>query len=210
MVPELRSHHAEVDELHGGAATLDQEHVRELQVPVHDAARVDGGHRLGRAPDHLDGVAGAEGRAPLPLRQVLAVEPLHREEQAPVRVFAVGHVVDDVGMAQIGNDAYLAPEPCALTLAGGAPQDLERHREPALGVDGAKDVAARPAADACFDHESLGLLARILEHGRPCSITKAGAAEGARRSAVQREKYQKASHLDSARHAASNPRRDAS
>ena len=107
----------------------------------------------------------AERRAPLALGEILAVEPLHGEEQAAVGELAVGDVVDDVGMAQIGDDADLALEARLLTRGGGAAQDLERHRQTALVVDALEDVSTGPAAHTRFDGEPFGLLTRIVEKG---------------------------------------------
>ena len=126
--------HAEVDELDRGALAADEEDVRELEVAVDDAARVDRGHRRGRSPHDLDRVAHAERRAPLALAEVLAVEPLHREEEAPVVPGAVRDVLDDVRVAQIGEDRDLAREAGALVRRRRGAQELDRDSLSRLAV----------------------------------------------------------------------------
>ena len=105
LVGLRRLHDAEVDELDGGAAPVDEEDVGELEVAVDDAARVHRRHRRRGAAHHLDRVAHAERRAPLALAEVLPFEPLHGEEEPPVVPGAVPDVLDDVGVPQVREDA---------------------------------------------------------------------------------------------------------
>src|SRR5690606_756852 len=132
-----------------------QREVGELESAMDGAAGVDGRQRVGGAADDFHRVAGAERRASLPLREILAGEPLHRHEEAAVRSDAVRDVFDDVRVAQIGDDLDLALEPdpfhrrCRLT------QDLEGDGFARDRVDRLEDVAAGAAAHPRFDDEPI-------------------------------------------------------
>ena len=113
-------------------------------------------------PDDLHRVAHAERRAALALPEVLALEPLHREEQAPVLPGAMPHVLHDVGVPQIREDGDLAGEARALARRGRRAQELDGHDLVRLAVDAAIDVAHPAAANAGFNDEAI----RGLELGQ--------------------------------------------
>jgi hypothetical protein len=94
---------------------------------------VGGGQRVGDAGrerhDLLD-VELAPAQAPA---EVLALEPLHRQERRAVVGHAVADVADDRGVAQLDQREHLAAEALELGARGRAAlQDLERDRD--LGV----------------------------------------------------------------------------
>jgi hypothetical protein len=159
-----RPDHAEVDELDRGTLATNQEDVRQLHVAVDDAARMDGGQRLGRAPDHLHRILHAERLTPLALGQILAVEPLHGQEKPPVGPLPVRHVAHDVGMAEIAHHVDLAAEAHPLPVARRVPQELERHHLARGGVRALVDISRRTASHAGLDEKSLARLARIQGH----------------------------------------------
>ena len=62
----------------------EQEDVRRLHVAVHDPRRVRGRERVGDRGRDLERLGERERRAPLPLRDVFPLEPLHRDVRLPV------------------------------------------------------------------------------------------------------------------------------
>ncbi len=138
-------------------AAADEDHVGRLDVAVHDAGGVRRGERVGHVA--RDAHAGLErhGRAPLALRDVLALEPLHRDVRLPVVELPEGHHPDDPAVAQPREHTTLPPE--ARLLARIDPRqrdDLERDVLSAHLVAGSVHDAHSAAADLALDDEPAG------------------------------------------------------
>ncbi len=119
------------------------------------------GERLRRAA--RDGHRLGDGRvlAREPRRQVLAVEPLHRDEARAAVGDAVGDVTDDRRVSELGQDRRLLVEALRLAhLAAGEDLDRDRRagREIARAVDRAHAARAglgekvEPPGDDLLDH----------------------------------------------------------
>ena len=78
---ENRPREAEIEQLH---AVLGQEHVRRLQIAVHDAAPVQRFERGENPESQRDGFAGRERPAGQATGERLALEQLHRQKRIPV------------------------------------------------------------------------------------------------------------------------------
>ena len=105
---------AEVEQLD---AVRRQEHVRRLQVAMDDAAAVEGGQGRQDPEGHRHRVGDAHRTAVQPIGERLALEQLHRDEEAG-RVLADFVDLADVGMVDARRGARLAPEAPARRLVG--------------------------------------------------------------------------------------------
>ena len=141
---------------------LVDEHVRGLDVPVHQAApvrRVQGVGHLGGDGDRAGGLEHAF--APQERLEVGALDVPHRDEQAPV---GLPRLVDrdDVGVVEPGGEARLAQQALAEALVVGQRriEELERDRPVEAGVPGEVDLAHAAAAGQLLDAISRELLTR--------------------------------------------------
>ncbi len=124
----------EVEQLRLLEAAAGQEEVARLDVAVDDAAPVRAGQRVGDAAAEVDALADGQRPAGQAVRQVLALEPLHRQVVLAERRRAVRDVAHDRGVAELGQHLGLLAE--AVGLLGAAPvQDLERHQRAGLPVE---------------------------------------------------------------------------
>ncbi len=122
-----------------------------------DAALVGGGQGGADAAKEGKALVQGERSAGEPLRQIFAVEPLHRQEAVPVRRLAVIDVGDDAGVAQLGQELGLAAEAVGLIgAAAGAVEQLERHTVAALPIVGAVYGSHAAAAGQLLDHKAVG------------------------------------------------------
>ena len=125
-----------------------QHDVARLQVPVHDAGAMRRGECLGNLHAELERLLDRQGAALQPLRQALAFQELHHQEQ-PGRAAAVGrqlaHVVEraDVGMLETRDAARLPFEAIAPGGVRGhfGRQHLDGHGAIETRVGGAIDLA---------------------------------------------------------------------
>ena len=134
---------AEVDELDLRRLAAQQEDVGRLHVAVDHARRVRRRERLRHAVAERDGVGEAQLLALRALPEILAVEPLHREEGPLVVEEPVRHVPHDPGVAHLHQRVGLALHAARLAHREGV-QDLQRHGQPRGEVLGAED-SAHPA-----------------------------------------------------------------
>ena len=139
--------HAEVEHLH--VALGGQEHVRRLQVAMHDAVRVRVPERAGHLGCDRDDLAGRDRTAREPALERLAVKDLVDEIREPA--------VDDAGVVQ-GRDVRVGEQRCGLALARGPRVRCRRAVERLQGdepvqrgvvrlVDGPEPAAADRADD---------------------------------------------------------------
>ncbi|MFO0744357.1 MAG: hypothetical protein U1F43_01615 [Myxococcota bacterium] len=171
---------AEVEQLQRRTAPRvgHQEEVLGLQIAVDDAGRVGLGQRLEDLRAEAAGVEQRQRRLAAEVaRERLALEVLHRQEQAPVLRLAELDELHDMRMVEPGDDARLLLE--ARDLARVARQlrdeDLQRHRplDAELGgaIDGAEAASAEQALDAVAGLED-GAEARVV--GRRGWVVHAG------------------------------------
>ena len=121
----LGTREAKVQELD---AVRGQKHVRRFQVAMDDGTRMKGGQSRQDSQGDRQGVRGAHGTAPQTVREHLAFEQLHRDEQLAA---VLAYLVDlaNVRVIDARGGPRLAPEPLARVLvAAERRQRLERHR----------------------------------------------------------------------------------
>ncbi len=134
---------AEVDEADAlEVAALEDEVVR-LHVAVHEPQLVDGGERLGDARCERGGLGERERAAIEPLREGLAVEPLHREVEPTAARRSVRDVTGDAGDRERREGEMLAREG-AQRRRRGCLEELER--DELAGPEVARAVHARRRA----------------------------------------------------------------
>ena len=106
-----------------------EHHVRGLQIAVNDAAVVRRREARAELPRDVDGlVRGEPADAPDQRGEVLAVDVLHREEAAAVRLADVVHAAD-VRVRHLPRDAELVVELREAGRRGAADwQKLQRNR----------------------------------------------------------------------------------
>ena len=126
---------AKIEHLHPEAPTrrAAEEDVARLQIPVHHVLVV---HRLQRAPNllhDLNDLRGAELCFLLQaLGQVFPAQVLHHDARLSlVGLIKIGHV-HDVGVADLGGDLRLLPEPCVERLVVHHARVQHLHREALL------------------------------------------------------------------------------
>jgi hypothetical protein len=147
-------HDAEVEHLHaqGAGGVAHEEDVLGLHVAVHDAERVRAAEGVADGDGDLDGLAHAHGARLHALREALALEEFHDEEDA---VALLGDVpdVDDVGVAEEVGGLRLAHEALAHDGVAGelGGEQLERDVVAQDDVARAVDRAHAPGADAAED-----------------------------------------------------------
>ncbi len=107
---ELRD--PEVEELHevGIAVDFDEEHVRGLQIAMHDPVPMRTRERTDDLPNDVSGAMNVEAALEEP-RQGLAEEALHDEERMPIGCPADVMERDDVRVLKTRDDAGLLLEP---------------------------------------------------------------------------------------------------
>ncbi len=118
-------------------AAVDQEQVRRLEIAVHDARAMGVAERGRDAARELDAVRDTEAVALEPSREVLALEPLHREPGSAVRRDPVGDVSHDRRMRETRE---------RLRFAGEA-VDRPSHARDGLESDGLAGVVVLRAVD---------------------------------------------------------------
>src|SRR5690606_4499381 len=100
------------------------------------------------------------------LRDVLALEPLHRDVRVALVELAERNDANDAGMAQAGEHAPLATEARLLARIDARDRDdLQRDRRAGHLVASAIDDADTAAAHFAFDHEAARE-ERLFERGR--------------------------------------------
>ena len=135
----------------------DEDHVGRLDVAVDDARGVRGGQRLAHVGRHGEALLQDERRPALALRDVLALEPLHRDVRLPLVELPERDDAHDAGVVQPREHAPLAPEARLLArVDAGQRDDLERHRLAAHLVLRAVDDADAAASDLALDDEPSG------------------------------------------------------
>jgi hypothetical protein len=152
---------------------VDQEDVAALQVAVDDAALVRGGEAAGHLEDDRQRLRGRQAAvAGEPLRQRLAVQPLHGEEGARGLPRLRGRLDEIEGAADVrvgdpAGERDLALEALhGACVAGGLrAQDLERHRLVELEVESLVHLSHGPGSEEPGDpvapgEEPAGLQAR--------------------------------------------------
>ncbi|OFV85940.1 MAG: hypothetical protein A2V74_00535 [Acidobacteria bacterium RBG_16_70_10] len=148
LAPELRALGERVEPLRlTGEAEIEdlgpvrgEEDIRGLEVPVDEAARMQGLERGERLERQLHRLRQGQRSAPQPLRERLALEQLHRDEEAP---FVLADLVElaDVGVVDAGGDAGLAPEAPGHPLVGAGSDRLYGERPSQTLVPGREDDA---------------------------------------------------------------------
>ena len=152
---------AEVEQFYAADVAFGEEEVRGFDVAVHDAARVCGAEGFGDADAEGEGLGDGEGAALEALGEVFAVEPFHGEEELARGGGAVGDVLDDAGVMELGEHVALAGE-VAGELGGGGVEDLEGDGRAGDVIEGAIHGRHAACARAPLDRETA---AEELERG---------------------------------------------
>jgi hypothetical protein len=127
----LRARHPEVEQPRLLEVAADQEQVARLDVAVHHPVRVRDGERPGDSPQQAERGADGEQAAAQERRQVLALEPLHRQEVHAVVADPVVVVGDDPRVLELREQPRLAHEPLLRVRPGRfVVQQLERDDPP--------------------------------------------------------------------------------
>jgi len=156
---------AEVEQLDGVEPVADEEQVRGLQVAVDDAAGVRGCERVGDAARDRERLGDAEGPVIAEaLRQVPAVQPLHRQVARAVGHHAVVEVPHDALVVDRRQDDRLPGE--ALDVRVGGRDELDGDRRARRAVTRAIDVPHPACARERDELEPAG-------DGRPDEILRA-------------------------------------
>src|SRR5262249_27056991 len=129
----------------------EEEAVRRLAVAVDDPLLGGGGEGGGHLPRHRDGLVEAKAARLEARPQVLALQPLHDQEELVVGE-AVADVAHDGGVAQRRQRLRLAFEAAALDLARLRRLDGPRGAGP--GVDAVVDDARAAAPGIALDLEA--------------------------------------------------------
>src|SRR5688572_4308972 len=156
----LRGGDAEVDELRRDRplvlfARADEDDVRRLDVTMDDAdaVRIREGVRDLR-PD-LERAAERQGCALLPLRDVLSLEPLHRDVGMALVELPEGDDAHDPGMREPGEDTPFATEASLLVRVDARDRDhLQGDRRSRDLIARAVHDADTAATDLAFDDEA--------------------------------------------------------
>jgi hypothetical protein len=112
------------------------------------------GQRVGDTAAEVDALADGERPAGQAVRQVLALEPLHRQVVLAERRRAVRDVAYDRGVAELGQHLRLLAE--AVGLFGAAPvEDLERHQRAGLPVERTVDRRRSARAHLALQLEAI-------------------------------------------------------
>ena len=157
---------AEIQELHLAHVAAHEEQVGGLDVAMNDALVVQGRQRRRDAAREHERVAGREeprrgsARREGVVRagaqepaQILPLEPLHREIGRAVGGDPVRHVLDERGVAHLGEGRRLPRE--ALPRGGVFGGDhLERDRAAGVPIGGAEQATHAAARDLGFEREA--------------------------------------------------------
>jgi hypothetical protein len=158
-------HHAEVHQLDPLDGTALEEQVGGLDVAVDQTAGVKLGERAGDLLGEGERLGDGERLARQPLRQILALEPLHDQVALPVGEVAVRDVRHHAGVVDLGEDLGLAREALA-DVVGARREDLERDGSAAHPVVGAEHRPHAAAAGLTLDVEAVGDHGAGSQHGR--------------------------------------------
>jgi hypothetical protein len=140
-------------------APAGQEQVRGLDVAVHDAARVGLRERARDALPERQRLIDRQRPALEPRREILAVEPLHRQPELAGGADRVGDVADDPGVIELGEQLGLLREAIGERgerAAAPAVQELDRHGRARRQIDGLEDLAHPAGAGAAREAEASG------------------------------------------------------
>ncbi len=107
----------EVEDARVRRPPIGEEEVRGLEIAVNHAERVRGPEGVRDDDPEIDRGRDREAAAPQAILEVLAVEPLHREERLPFGGGAVIEVLHDVRVAERAEHADLAREAGLLARA---------------------------------------------------------------------------------------------
>jgi hypothetical protein len=143
----------EVEDLGVFCTAADEKQIGRLQIAMDDPLPVSFRERFGHAPGESQRLLDREDRPLEPGLEGLALEPLHREIGAALRV-SVGDVPDDAGMRELRQQMGFALEPAKVVAR---PLLDELHcdglsREP---VARAKNHTHRALADLAFELEAV-------------------------------------------------------
>ena len=146
---------AEVEQLELVDPTIDEKEIMRLDVAVNDVMGMGIGQRLGGLLEQHDGVGQGWRLARQPLRQILALEPLHHQV-ALVAHHTVRQVAHDGRVLERGQDVALLHEALTVAVLTGA-QHLHAHLHVRNHVARSVDLAhpagrnyllqAKPATD---------------------------------------------------------------
>ena len=138
-----------------GFAARDQDDVRRLDVAMDDPDAVCVRERVGDLRRDLDRAPERQRRALLALRDVLALEPLHRDVWVALVELAERDDAHDPRVAEAGEHAALAPEAGLLPGVDARNRDdLERDRRARHLVARAIHDTDSTASHLAFDHEA--------------------------------------------------------
>src|SRR4051794_28361111 len=93
---------------------LHEEQIRGLHVAMNDAARVRLGERLGNLYGKPLRLANAEPASCQTRAEVLAFEPLHREDDLALLGFPMADIAHDLRPTELGEDLHFTEEARAL------------------------------------------------------------------------------------------------
>jgi hypothetical protein len=160
---------------HAHAAVLSEQHVRRLEVPVHEAGDMGGVKALRGGSEHLQHLRQFVPALGQPFPQRAAGDELHDDERLPVARDHVEHR-QHVRMAEPSHRPRLADD-LRLGAIAAAIQELERDGALELHVEAAPHLAHPALADPFDDHVAIG------EQRRRCeSVERATVCHGRRRT----------------------------
>jgi hypothetical protein len=143
-----------------------EDDVRRFDVAMHDSGGVRGGQGFCQVgcDEHARGEP--QRSAPLPLGDVFAVQPLHRDIGVPLLELTERHYAHDARVVQPGKQPSFATKPRLLPRVDAWQRDdLQRDRMPAELVARAVHDAHATAANLALDDEASGeRLARCGVH----------------------------------------------
>jgi hypothetical protein len=167
---------AEVEDRRSVGAAVAQEDIGRLEVAVNDLARVRDGQPAGEIADHPEALAQREPATMQPHREVLAFEPLHREERLVAAHHSVRDVANDPRMLELGEDFHLAFEALAVVVRI---EQLQRDLTRCLEIDRSVHGAHAAGADTLDELEALADH-RLRTHGRHGSYERIAVMLGPR------------------------------
>jgi hypothetical protein len=161
----LVSRQAEVEQLRSRRVPVDQEHVARLEVAVDHAARVRERERATDTVHQHQALLDAQPAVAQRDRQLVTVEPLHRQERRATRREPVRDVTNDGGVRQLRQHRCLACKALYVVLARLA-DDLDGRKALGRQVFGFVDGAHAAHAGEALDQKTVGeQLARVEARG---------------------------------------------